>query len=154
MGVEEGQAGRWSSPVAQNQGTARTGASQSGEVDKPWECPLSDSFICVALRSKSILCTSMACCLTGPKLCGILDSANHSGWPCGILSLIAWGWAYCSDSTPIKQINHPVSAIQTVWFPAPRMCCFVRFPLRHSVVLVCCQLPHWGLCILKTTGLL
>lgn len=71
---------------------------------------------CMALHSRSISRREHDCCSTGPKLGGTLDSANHSGWPYGILSLIAWHWAYCSDGTPIKQKKnlHPISAIQTV----------------------------------------
>lgn len=64
-------------------------------------------FIYMTLLSKRISRQEYDfCCFTGPKLCGILDCANRSGWPYGILGLIAWDGAYCSDSTPIKQVNH------------------------------------------------
>ena len=42
-------------------------------------------------------------CFTSLKLCGILEAANHSGWPYGILCLTDWEWAYYSDSTPTSK---------------------------------------------------
>ena len=67
--------------------------------------------ILMTLLSKSISMQQCdRCCFTSHKLCGILDSANHSGRPYGILGLSEWHWAYCSDTAPMRQVNHPISA--------------------------------------------
>lgn len=92
---------------------ARTGAARGVGSTSLRSVPLG-FFIAWHCSAKAFLYESMTCCSTGPKLGGILDSANHSGWPYGILSLIAWHWAYCSAGTPIKQKTHPISSIQTV----------------------------------------
>ena len=53
------------------------------------EFPSLALFIPMTLLSKSISMQEHdSCCFTSPKLCGILDFANHSGWPYGILGLI------------------------------------------------------------------
>lgn len=88
------------------------GAARGVEWTNPGGDPSQTLFICMTLFSTSVPVYD-CCCSTGPKLCDILDSANHSGWPYGILNLIAWDWAYHSDSTPIKPVNYPISATQT-----------------------------------------
>lgn len=129
--------------------TGSTAESQQGQGGlEEWgrqalEFPSLALCILMTLLSESISVQQCeCCCFTSHTRCGILDSANHSGWPYDILGLTDWHRAYCSDSTPMKQVNHPISAIQTVWFPAHNIFCFLGFPQTHFEALVCCQVSH------------
>lgn len=126
--------------------TSKDRGSQRSEVHKPQECALLGFFIAWHCIAKAFLHESMTYCSTGPKLGGILDSANHSGWPYGILSLIAWPWAYCSADTPISK--KPILFLQYkqcdfLLTPTDRYLLFLRVSSQtYSVVLVGCQVSH------------